>query len=208
MKSRSSCFLNSPEWQSLLSKSPSHRSQLSEIPSLRLRFGLHILLTQIPDLIVEASSMSSTQAWEHSCNDRLDFLLNRVSKVFCEVKNWLMFEAEPQYFSYDTSSSQFIDEHVNYPDMISGVLDSVANTALLILDRMYCSLHHTRLGESSIMASGIEPRWVRNQCLLDNPGDVERRRLRVIRAFEYVRGESTLAAKPLEFGLREAQSRN
>ena len=209
MKSKSSCFLNSPEWQSLLLQGPSDRSQISEIPSLKLRSRLHILLIQIPDLIVEGSATKITQAYQNGSKGIFDLLLQRISNLFYNVKNWLTLEAEPHYLPYDASSSQFIDEYIIYPDIISGVLDSVANTALLILDRMYCSLYSVKLEESSVVESRSElHQWLRNERLLDDPEDAEWRRLRIIRAFEFVRQESTLAAKPLEFGLRQAQSRS
>jgi hypothetical protein len=116
--------------------------------------------------------------------------------MFDDVRKWLTVEAEPQFLSY-TSSQQVLQEHINYPDIVSGVLDCVAHTALITIDKILRFLCYTRLRSSSLAG--------RRRQLLDDPVIIELWRQRAITAFKFVQGESELAAKPLAFGLQQFQ---
>lgn len=121
-----------------------------------------------------------------------------------DVKKWLTVEAEPLFLSY-ASSQQVVQEHINYPDIVSGVLDCVANTAVLTIDKIMRSLCHLMLRSSSLAGRSGQQGLGTSQ-LLDDAEIMARRRQRAITAFKFVQGESRLAAKPLEFGLRQIQS--
>lgn len=45
-------------------------------------------------------------------------------------ENWLTFDAEPLFLPYSVSTLG-LHEHISYPDVLSAVLDCVANTALV-----------------------------------------------------------------------------
>lgn len=121
-----------------------------------------------------------------------------------DVKRWLRVEAEPLFLS-STSPQQVIRKHIDYPDIISGVLDCVANTAMLTIDKILRILCQARLRSSSLTERSKQQQLDISQ-LLDGPEAIERWRQRAVTAFNFVQGESTLAAKPLEFGLQQIQS--
>lgn len=131
-------------------------------------------------------------------------LMHKASTIFDNVKKWLTVEAEPLFLS-NASSQQVVQEHINYPDLLSGVLDCVANTTLLTIDKILRSLCDARLRSSSLAGQSRQQRLGTNQDL-DDPEIIERWSQRAITAFKFVQGESTLAAKPLDFGLRQIQS--
>ena len=121
-----------------------------------------------------------------------------------DVKRWIVAEAEPLFFP-NISSQQVIQVHIVYPDIISGVLDCVANMALLTIGRILRSLCHARLRWSTQPEQTEQSRRESSQ-LMDSPETIEQRRQRAMTAFDFVRGKSCLAAKPLEFGLRQVHS--
>ena len=134
-------------------------------------------------------------------DERLHSLMHKASTMSDDVKKWMTGEAEPLLLS-NASSQQVIQGHIEYPDIISGVLDCVANMALLTLAKILRSLYHARLRWSTLP----EQIKLESNALLDNPETIEQRRQRAITAFDFVRGNSYLAAKPLEFGLRQVDS--
>ncbi len=121
-----------------------------------------------------------------------------------DVKTWITVEAEP-LFTSNASSQPFKQGHIEYPDIISGVLDCVANTALLTIDNILRFLYHAKLRSSSLPGRSRQDRLETSQ-LLDSQETIEKRRQRAMTAFKFVRGQSELAAKPLDFGLRQIDS--
>jgi hypothetical protein len=205
MRFKEHCFLRSPEWQTLLLQSPVWPFQTLQTRSLSLRSRLCGTLVDLPSLIIHCSTIDENQTYQTGWEERSDLLMHKVSMMLEDVKKWLTVEAEPLFLSY-ASSQQVIKEHINYPDIISGILDCVANTALLTMDKILRFLCHARLRSSSL-AGQIRQQQLETSHLLDNPENIERWRQRAITAFNFVQGESELAAKPLEFGLRQIQSR-
>ena len=121
-----------------------------------------------------------------------------------DVKNWLVFEAEPLFLA-DASPQQVTQQHIDYLDIIAGVSDCVANMALLAIDKILRILCHARL-QSTNQGRRNRRQWLATSPLLDDPDITERWRQRAMKAFDFVKGESALAAKPLEFGTRQFQS--
>ena len=120
------------------------------------------------------------------------------------IKKWITAEAEPLFLS-NASLQQIIQGHMEYPNMMSGVLDCVANMALVTLGKILRFLLHARLQWSTLPEQAMQYQ-LENSELLEYPETVEQRRQRAMTAFDFVKGKSYLAAKPLEFGLREAES--
>lgn len=129
---------------------------------------------------------------------RLDSLLHQASKMSDVVKKWITAEAEPLFLS-NASSQRVFQGYIEYPDVVSGVLDCVANTDLLTIGNILRFLCHARLRPS-------EQRRLETSPLLDSQETIEQQRQRARTAFEFVQGESELAAKPLDFGLRQSHS--
>ena len=121
-----------------------------------------------------------------------------------DVKKWLAFEAEPLFLS-DASPQQGTQQHIGYPDIIAGVSDCVANMALLTIDKILRVLCHARLQPTNQMRRH-RCQWLATSPLLDDPDITERWRQRAMAAFDFVKGESAVAAKPLDFGTRQFQS--
>ena len=118
---------------------------------------------------------------------------------FDDVKKWLTMEAEP-LFQARASMQETFEKHIEYPDMMCGLLDTVANTVLLILDKTLRFLYQLRLqaaGENGRNAR----QWLDRRQFLSDSEDAERRQ-RVMKAFDFVKGESEQAAKPLQLGLQ------
>lgn len=127
--------------------------------------------------------------------------MHKAYEMSDRVKKWTTVEAEPLFLS-NASSQRVIQGHIEYPDIISGILDYVANTALLTLSDMLRFLYHIRL-RSSILPGRSGQHRLESSQLLDNQETIEQRRQRAMRAFNFVQGESDIAAKPLDFGLRQ-----
>jgi hypothetical protein len=204
MRFKEHCFLRSPEWQALLLQSPVWPYQTFRSQTLSLRSQLCGTLVDLPSLIILFSALDENQICQTEWEERSGMLMDKASTMLNDVKRWLIVEAEPLFLSY-VSSQEVIQEHINYPDIIAGVLDCVANTAVLTIDKILRSLCHARLQSSSPLGRRGRQHLEISQ-LLDDPKIIERRRQRAIAAFKFVQGECQLAAKPLEFGLRQIQS--
>jgi hypothetical protein len=178
--------------------------QTLQSQSLNLRSRLYGTLVDLPSLIIHCSTIDENQVHSKVWEERSDLLMQRASTMSEDVNRWLKFEAEPLFLSY-TSSLQVLQGQINYPDIISGVLDCVANTALLNIDKVLRSLRHAKLQSSSLAGRSRQQRLEATQHL-DRPNNSERWRQRAMTAFRFVQGESILAAKPLRFGLGQAQS--
>ena len=197
------CFLNSQQWYHLLVEGPSS-SFLSPLSTgLTLRLHLHSFMVELPSLILDYSAMKKSGISQDGWAERLDRLIRQVAANFDDVKRWLVVEAEP-LFTAQPSDLDFFGQQVYYPDMTCGVVDAVANTYLLILDKMFQFLCELR--PRLDIQAGIDNRqWLQRTQLLSISEDIERRG-RVVTAFNYVKGECEVAAKPLLFGLQIMQS--
>jgi hypothetical protein len=155
-------------------------------------------------LVIHSSTIDESQIYQTGWEEQLDLLMCNASRMLDDVKQWLTIEAEPLFSSY-SSSTKVIEEDINYPDIIAGVLDCVAHTTLLNIDKVLRFLRRARLRSGSLEGRS-EQQELENSQLLGDPDIIERWRQRAVKAFEFVQGESQLAAKPLDFGLRQIQS--
>ena len=133
----------------------------------------------------------------------LDVMISKALIILNNVKKWLTDEAEPLFLTC-ASQHQLSQGPFNYPDILAGVLDCGANKALLTVHEYLRFLCHARLRSSARREESREQHQMLSS-LLDDPETVERWRQRARSAFQFVKGESTLAAKPLEFGLRQME---
>ena len=202
MKSKEPPFLVSPDWQPLLLTGSKRPFFASQPENLRLRSQFHVILLPLPGLFIDCSMKDDRRANMLRGDERLKALMSKASAIFGDVQEWLTGELEPLILSHKPSQ-HLLRKDVDYPDIIYGVLDCVANTALLTVDKLFRSLAHARQN------LGNESRWseleqLGNEQLFHSPEDIEQRRWRATTAFNFVRRESTLAAKPLEFGLQQS----
>ena len=146
-----------------------------------------------------------------------------------DLKNWITVEAQPllssrsqgRILSWNSTSHRPLDlpnsasgrkecailpnEEIEYPDIIAGVLDCVAHTALITMSKIFRFLYYVRLRSSSL--AGKSGQFPLETCQLpENQATIEQYRQRAMKAFEFVQGKSAIAAKPLDFGLRQILS--
>jgi hypothetical protein len=203
MRFKEHCFLRSPEWQALLLQSPVWPFQSLQSRALSLRSRLCGTLVDLPSLIIDYSTMGETEIYQTGWEEQSDLLMHKASTMFDDVQKWLTVEAQPLFLSHN-SSHQIIQDHIDYPDIISGVLDCVANTALFTIDKIMRFLYYARIRSSSLAGRSWQQQLETGQ-LLHDPEIINRWRQRAISAFEFVQEGSKLAAKPLEFGVRQFQ---
>ena len=171
---------------------------------LSLRSRLLAILVGAPSLVLHCSRIHEDPIYREQWDAKSDSLIRKASQMSDDVKKWVTAEAEPLFFS-NISSQRVIHGHIEYPDLISGVLDCVANTALLTLSDILRFLCHVRLRSSSLPGQNGQHRLETSQ-LLDNQETIEQWRQRAMTAFKFVQGQSEFAAKPLAFGLQQVHS--
>ncbi|KAF7858928.1 hypothetical protein EAF04_008969 [Stromatinia cepivora] len=190
-KSEEDCYLRQPEWRALLTTTttwPSNTITAKELTSLKLRIELCLLLFELPSILIEVSSSQEKSGGLPSSIDAT--LMNKALAMCSDMKEWLHSKVDPHIYLNPLDRTATA---IKYPDTIAGVVDCVANTTLLTLDRIICLLYY-----GSIPASTIGT--------FDGPETVEDWYRRALTAFEFVQSESTLAAKSLRIGLRQVQS--
>ncbi|KAB8293772.1 hypothetical protein EYC80_009257 [Monilinia laxa] len=190
-KSREDCFLHQPEWRVLLTTTsswPSNAITPTELKSLKLRVELCSQLFQLPSILEEASSYDNRPSGSTSALDPI--LTNKTHRMYSNMKIWLHHAVEPHLISTPSNTTH---DTIKYPDTIAGVVDCVANTTLLTLDKLLCLLYHGNISTHPINT-------------LASPATVENWYRRASTAFEFVQTESTFAAKPLGIGISQFQS--
>ena len=199
-----------PDWQNLLSQNSSWLFQSSQPQSLSLRTLLATTIVSFPSLIIDCSVLVESQTYQPGGEERLELLIQKAISMLTNVTNWLHLQAEPYIKSntltYCTPTMDYEEEHVNYPDVLIGVLDCVANTAILAIERLLRRLCLARPQSCDILMGPTWPKERGLPWLSNDPEHMKPRCRRAISALDFVKAESTLAAKPLEFGLQQVQS--
>ncbi|KAF7891959.1 hypothetical protein EAF00_008261 [Botryotinia globosa] len=190
-KFKEDCYLRQPEWRALFATTstwPSNAITMKELKSLELRIQLCVQLFEIPSILMEASSF--LQNFGGLLAGSHPIFIDNILEICSRMKAWLSCGVEPHILSnpWDTAGAR-----VQYSDPIAGVVDCVANTALLTLDKVICSLYH-----GSTATHAVDT--------FDDPEVVERWYRRAIKAYDFVQGESIIAAKPLGIELQQFQS--
>lgn len=205
MRSKESCFLNSPDWKELLSQqNPVWPFQRSQPRTMSLRFQLHRLLVNLPELLLQYSKLTKKttmydRVWEHDS----DLVMHKADKIFSDVQRWLFVEFAPLLVPSHTptKANDVQEQHIPYPDIVAGVLDCVAHTSLIALQKILRSCYRTRQN-----APQGDCQNAISQLFEKDTVSTERWMQRAVTSFEFVKGESTLAAKPLAFGLRQIEN--
>ena len=202
---------------------------------LSLRSRLLAILVNSPSLVLDSMRIQEDQIHRTQWNDQSDSLMHKVSRMSNDLKNWITVEAEPllssnslsqqaiqgRIPSWGSNSHRPLDppdsapggkgceilphEGMEYPDIIAGVLDCVAHTALITMSKIFRFLYCVRTRSSSL--AGQSGQFPLETCQLpENQETIEQYRQRAMKAFEFVQGKSAIAAKPLDFGLRQVLS--
>ena len=199
-----------PEWQNLLSQKSNWPFQSSQPQSLSLRTLLATLIVGFPSLVIDCSVLVESQTYQPGWDERLELLIQRAISMLTNVTNWLHLKAEPYFMSNTltccTPAMDYEEAHINYPDVLIGVLDCVANTAILAIEQL---LRRLCLARRQPCSNFMGPSWPKKRglpWLSDDPEQTKPRCRRAIAALGFVKAQSTLAAKPLEFGLQQVRS--
>lgn len=203
------CFLAQPQWRKALSlhcdpkPPPSHR-----LEAIELRNALCDLLVDVPGMVQEAQELLASPAahWEESDHHtRLERTIRRALRMKDCVNSWygIFAQAAP----YDATQGPVLIDGaaetgvrcsagLDRPDLLYTILDCVANSVLARLDGMLLCL-------SSLLRGSLG-----DECLVGTfaLSGVEARRQTARAAFDLVKSKSPVAAKPLEFGLRQIWS--
>ncbi|GAD96740.1 hypothetical protein AOR_1_594154 [Paecilomyces variotii No. 5] len=203
------CFLSHPKWRQL-AQSPAMFPVRKGPPSLSLRSKLCNLLVDGPDLLSEASKLSrlgvSGLCHPAELERRRDDVTQRAVSMKQSIEKWYFEEFEPslaaqRHLANTSAKSVRFDPHTNYevdnpryPEVLFGVLDCVSNSVLIRLDELLLSLTTGSLrGHGGAVVSV-------------DPNIIAQRQETVRVSFDSVRRNSRVAAKPLEFGMRQIWS--
>ena len=158
------------------------------------------MLVNVQSLIIDCSAIDVPWTPQYDWEEQLNLLMLRTSTIYEKIKKWLTIEAEPLILP--KSSQQSIHEQIDYPDIICGTIDSVANTTLLKLNTIFYSICRTKCDISIAEEKGPRQR-VESPYLLQNEAEMGYRLWRATTAFNFVQGQSMLGTKTLEFGLAQ-----
>ena len=186
MRMRQPCFLNTTEWQAVICTTDNMPYHESQRPSLSVRTKLGAYMVQLPEAVRDYHALLQHRTLQVIPKAAVIELINRIITIFDGIQHLLVHEIEPLCN---------IKQDAAYPDLIAGVQHCVANTTLVSLYRMLSSLRKIEQtdGNETQPFPYIEP-----------PG-VQIWRARAVTAYEYVREQSTSAAKPLLFGLQQIE---
>jgi hypothetical protein len=203
------CFLAQPQWRKALSlhydpkPPPSHK-----LEAIELRNALCDLLVDVPGMVQETQELLASPATHLEEADhltRLERTLRRALRMKDGINSWygVLAEAAP----YDATQGRIIMDgaaetgvrcsaSLDRPNLLYTVLDCVANSVLARLDGMLLVL-------SSLLRGSLGDECLAGTFALSG---VEARRQTARAAFELVKSKSPVAAKSLEFGLRQIWS--
>lgn len=193
VKAKKPAFIQSPEWQSVFPKAPIFPYHTTQPCSLTLRTQCWIILSELPSLFYQFSSLSRNQAspsppsTPSNIDSELDILAFKAERLFHTIKAWLEGESETLCLTA-------------YPDVISAVLDCSSSMALLALLKMIASLQRARSRFSSPESPSSTQSY---QGTWEDPVLIDYWRNRAMTAFAFVQGQSIIASKVLVFGMEQ-----
>ena len=182
-------------------------------PSLSLRAKLCDLLVDIPDLLSELSKLSDLdgsrsldQSDPESGHERI---LLRAIATSRSIETWYANELEPLLLACSSPSNALLKPNgplwdiptdagkvLEYPELLLAVLDCVSNSVLVRLGKLLLTLSSASLRLHEELKFAI--------C----PTTIARRQATIRESFNFVKRNSKVAAKPLEFGLQQLWSTN
>lgn len=202
------CFLIQPEWQRLVRCSVPPATSHESL-SISLRIKLCHFLAQLPELL------SSFKALFFAASDLLSVfqpeqrgeitqLLHKALSIHETIQTWYTAELEPYVaFPYQVSGQadfQFPNSRnptaTRHGSILMVILNCVANSTLLNIEQLIWMLNQALSQEFSTTLPA--------ECTHFKPEiplSFNERRQQIYSSFEFVKKESPLCAKPLEFGM-------
>ncbi|RDL36967.1 uncharacterized protein BP5553_04400 [Venustampulla echinocandica] len=192
------CFLASPEWRPLLSRTPVWPSQTALARSMAARSRLTVHLLDFPSLVKHFRAIDKKQMYQKGPEEHPDSLLHKAHEITDRLKKWREAEVWPPPISSSTNDMQDVQDHILYPETVAGVSDCVANMALLNITQIL----HT-LCQAKLRAARNDPDLLLEiGKLIESPKTLLEWRKRATSAYRIVQSMAPLAAKPLDFGIR------
>ena len=203
------CFLSQSQWRQLL-QNTAVPPVAQGPPSLSLRAKLCDWLVDIPDLLSEVSNLSDLDGSRSldltDSESRHERVLLRAIAMNRRIETWCTKELEPLLLSCDSLSNASLKSNgpswgtrtntgndFEYPELLLAVLDCVSNSVLIKLKELLSTL---------TSASSQQHEELVNIC----PATIARRKATVRVSLDFVKRNSKVAAKPLEFGLEQLWS--
>lgn len=196
------CFLSKPQWRQLLSTA-SAPIVVNGPPGLRLRVQLCEFLVDIPGLVEQATSLLSCS---QNSPSELQYteILQHVLAMRNKMADWHAQEvlpllqaqvAPPELPPLDSDHhSTLISSIARTPtkhDLLLAVNDCVVNATIAKLEQLLLQLFE------SFPCDDTQSTWD------INAGAMKARIVTALEALDRVRTTNSVAAKPLEFGLRQ-----
>ncbi|KAF4633282.1 hypothetical protein G7Y89_g4828 [Cudoniella acicularis] len=207
MKFREDCFLRSSEWQTLLAESSDWLLESPHSTTLMLKSQMCAILVKMPGLLEQHSKLAARSFNQSDWEEQTDMFTQNAFTILRDFQKWLRVQAEPHFLRSPLPMSLSTQQNIEYPDIIFGVLDCVANTAIITIHKILRSVYHTRSQQGS-SGQPAGQQWMEIGAMLEDPDTIERRCQRAVSAFHFVQAQSKLAAKPLGFGIQQIQSGN
>jgi hypothetical protein len=182
-------------------------------PSLSLRAKLCDLLVDIPNILSELSKLSdpdgSRSLDQRDSESRYERILLRAIATSRSIETWYTNELEPLLLACRSPSNAPLKSNgppediytdtakvLDYPELLLAVLDCVSNSVLIRLEKLLLTLTSASLQQPEELKFAI--------C----PTTTARRQATIRESFNFVKRNSKVAAKPLEFGLQQLWSTN
>lgn len=175
------------------------------LPSIRLRTQLCDFLVEIPDLISDMADLIAPPT--DVLMDPIELAYQQRTVIFRaailkrDMEAWYTEQLQPSRLDSNTSKEDSLvskrdipADGIAYPEILHAVVDCVSNSVLLRLDEMLLAL----LSVSTERYNDLELFIASNSTS---------KRLNIVRrSYEFVKRRSRVAAKPLEFGLKQLWS--
>lgn len=189
------CFLSQPAWRELLRSSTSIAD--CDDSSIALRGQLCDFLVDVPQLIDEAMGIAQQTELENDdptdLTERRASVLLRMTSLRQALECWYLAKVSPRRWILSvppTSKPRITNKQgAPYEELLFAVVDCASNSILLKLDAVILRMTTRSAGNGldvSIQQSSLRTR-----------------QLAIHESLNYVRQRSLVAAKPLEYGLRQ-----
>lgn len=196
-----------PQWRELLTDSKEQGTS-ERSKTFSLRSEMCGFLMDIPDVITEVSHISdlakALDAKPLDFADRLEDAFRHTLSMKTAIESWYDAKVEPRLCSCPApfSASHCLGEtvdtgaHKGQPALLAAIVACVSNSAMVRLDMLLNTLISSSAFEHD------EPRPDHRSAT------IARRQAIVHQSFNFVKEVSAVAAKPLEFGLRQLWFKN
>jgi hypothetical protein len=207
VSSRQPCFLSNPEWRALLDTSADEVAS-GEDGAFILRADLCNFLLDVLSIITEVSSISrfmkSPPVNFVDTTERVERAVFRTLSIKKAIESWYNRQVEPRFGDHFMPCASFLvanqDDDVakladdgkrQYPNLLFAVVVCVSNSMVIRLDTLLSTLVSLSPYKHDEVDLGI------------SPSTTAQRQDIVHQSLHFVKRTSSVAAKPLSFGLQQ-----